>query len=84
MWSRGMTGKVDNHYGKLLTGVVLGSVIGAGAQVATGGQGAPNVPPTFGQLAVSGAATTINQSAQQMPRKTSTYSRPSRLPPATR
>ncbi len=61
----GMTGRVNNHYGKLITGVVLGSVIGAGAQVAVGGQGAPNVPPTFGNLAVSGAAQNINQSAQQ-------------------
>ena len=61
----GVTGKVNNHYGKLVTGVVLGSVIGAGAQVAVGGQGAPNVPPSFGQQAVSGAAQNINQSAQQ-------------------
>jgi len=61
----GVTGKVNDHYGKLVTGVVLGSVIGAGAQVAVGGQGAPNVPPSFGQLAVSGAAQNINQSAQQ-------------------
>ncbi|MBJ6749931.1 TrbI/VirB10 family protein [Geomonas anaerohicana] len=61
----GMTGRVNNHYGKLVTGVVLGSVIGAGAQVAVGGQGAPNVPPTFGNLAVSGAAQNINQAAQQ-------------------
>ena len=61
----GVTGDVNNHYGKLVTGVVLGSVIGAGAQVAVGGQGAPNVPPSFGQLAVSGAALNINQTAQQ-------------------
>jgi len=61
----GVTGDVNNHYGKLVTGVVLGSVIGAGAQVAVGGQGAPNVPPSFGQLAVSGAAQNINQTAQR-------------------
>lgn len=61
----GMTGEVNNHYGKLITGVVLGSGIGAGAQVAVGGQGAPNVPPSFGQLAVSGAAQNINQTAQR-------------------
>lgn len=65
----GMSGKVNNHYGKLVTGVVLGSVIGAGAQVAVGGQGAPNVPPSFGQMAVSGAAQNINQSAQQQTSK---------------
>jgi len=62
----GTGGTVNNHYGKLVTGVVLGSVIGAGAQVATGGQGAPNVPPSFGQLAVAGAATNLNQAGQQI------------------
>ena len=61
----GVTGKVNNHYGKLITGVILGSIIGAGAQVAAGGQGAPNVPPSFEQLAASGAAQNINQTAQQ-------------------
>lgn len=61
----GISDRVNNHYGKLVTGVVLGSVIGAGAQVAVGGQGAPNVPPSFGQMAVSGAAQNINQAAQQ-------------------
>jgi type IV secretion system protein TrbI len=65
----GVSGGVNNHYGKLITGVILGSVIGAGAQVATGGQGAPNVPPSFGQLAVSGAATNINQAGQQITQK---------------
>lgn len=65
----GMTGNVNNHYGKLVTGVVLGSIIGAGAQVAVGGQGAPIVPPSFGQLAVSGAAQNINQTAQQHTQK---------------
>lgn len=65
----GVTGRVNNHYGKLIAGVVLGSIIGAGAQVATGGQGAPNVPPSFEQLAVSGAAQNINQAGQAITQK---------------
>lgn len=65
----GLKDKVNNHYAKLLTGVVLGSVIGAGAQVATGGQGSPNTPTSFGQLAVSGAAQNINQAGQQITQK---------------
>ncbi|NVN92975.1 MAG: TrbI/VirB10 family protein [Desulfuromonadales bacterium] len=62
----GIKDRVNNHYAKLLTGVVLGSVIGAGAQVATGGQGSANTPASFSQLAVSGAATTMNQAGQQI------------------
>lgn len=65
----GVTGWVNNHYGKLITGVVLGSMIGAGAQVAVGGQGAPNVPPSFGQLFVAGAAGNLNQAGQRITEK---------------
>lgn len=65
----GLKDRVNNHYGKLLAGVVLGSVIGAGAQVATGGQGSPNTPASFSQLAVSGAAQNINQAGQQITQK---------------
>lgn len=61
----GVTGMVNNHYGKLVTGVILGSIIGAGAQVAVGGQGTLVVPPSFEQMAVAGAASSINQAAQQ-------------------
>ncbi len=65
----GVTGAVNNHYGKLITGVILGSVIGAGAQAAVGGQGSANVPPAFPQLFVSGAAANINQAGQQITQK---------------
>jgi len=65
----GLKDRVNNHYGKLLSGVVLGSVIGAGAQIATGGQGSPNTPASFGQLAVAGAAQNINQAGQQITQK---------------
>ena len=62
----GLTGRVNNHYGRLLSGVVLGSIIGAGAQVAAGAN-AQN--PSFGQLAVQGAGQNINQAGQQITRK---------------
>lgn len=65
----GLSGRVNNHYVRLMTGVVLGSVIGAGAQVATGGQGSANNPASFAQLAVSGAAQNINQAGQQITQK---------------
>jgi type IV secretory pathway VirB10-like protein len=65
----GLKDKVNNHYAKLLTGVVLGSIIGAGAQVATGGQGTAFNAPSFGQQAVSGAAQHINQVGQQITQK---------------
>ena len=65
----GVGGDVNNHYGKLVAGVVLGSVIGAGAQVAAGGQGSPNVPASFSQLFVAGAAGNINQAGQQITQK---------------
>ena len=65
----GLNDRVNNHYAKLVTGVVLGSVIGAGAQVATGGQGSANNPASFSQIAVSGAAQNMNNAGQQITQK---------------
>jgi len=62
----GLTGLVNNHYLRLLGGVVLGSIIGAGAQVAAGAN-AQN--PSFSQLAVQGVGQNINQAGQQITRK---------------
>jgi type IV secretion system protein VirB10 len=62
----GLTGSVNNHYLRLISGVVLGSIIGAGAQV---GAGANNQNPSFSALAVQGAAQNINQAGQQITRK---------------
>jgi type IV secretion system protein TrbI len=62
----GVSGKVNNHYGKLITGVVLGSILGATAQVAVGGQGTAISPPSFGQLATAGAAQNLNQAGQRI------------------
>jgi type IV secretion system protein TrbI len=65
----GVSGRVNNHYAKLVTGVVLGSVLGAGAQVAVGGQGTANTPPSFGQLFTAGAAGNLNQAGQRITEK---------------
>ena len=62
----GLTGPVNNHYLRLISGVVLGSIIGAGAQV---GAGANNQNPSFSALAVQGAAQNINEAGQQVTRK---------------
>jgi type IV secretion system protein VirB10 len=62
----GLSDRVNNHYAKLVTGVILGSVLGAGAQIATGGQGTANNAPSFPQLAVSGGAQNLNQAGQQI------------------
>ena len=62
----GLTGPVNNHYLRLISGVVLGSILGAGAQV---GAGANNQNPSFSALAVQGAAQNINQAGQQITRK---------------
>jgi type IV secretion system protein VirB10 len=64
----GAADQVDNHYGKLLGGVILSSILGVGAQVAYG----PNVntaDPSIGQLAMAGVAGNVNQVGQQITRK---------------
>jgi type IV secretory pathway VirB10-like protein len=63
----GVTDQVNNHWMKLIGGVVFGSVIGAGAQVAQGSNSVLN--PSFGQLAVQGAGQNINQAGQDITRR---------------
>ena len=60
----GLSERVNNHYFRLLSGVVLGSVIGAGAQMAQGSNRTIN--PSFEQLALEGAAQNINRAGQQV------------------
>ncbi|OPY65418.1 MAG: Type IV secretion system protein PtlG [Syntrophorhabdus sp. PtaU1.Bin050] len=50
----GMKDKVNNHYGKLITGVILSSMLSAGAKVAAGNNDVGTA--TFPQQAASGAA----------------------------
>lgn len=63
----GLTDKVDNHYWRLLSGVVLGSFLGAAEQIAQGSNSSTN--PGFAQLATQGAAQNANQAGQQLTRK---------------
>lgn len=54
----GMRDKVNNHYGKLITGVVLSSVLSAGTKVAAGNNDEGTA--TFSQQAASGAAQQVS------------------------
>jgi type IV secretion system protein TrbI len=62
----GLFERVNHHYLRLLTGVVFGSILGAGAEAAQGSRGQD---PTFGQLAAAGMAQNLNQAGQQITRK---------------
>ena len=63
----GLSDQVNNHYLKLATGVLFGSLLGAGAQIAAGPQSALN--PSFGELAAQGVAQNTNQAGQEITRK---------------
>ena len=54
----GLTDKVNNHYAKLITGVVLSSILSATAKVAAGNNEAGTA--TYAQQAASGAAEQVN------------------------
>lgn len=63
----GVTDQVNNHWMKLATGVLFGSLLGAGTQVTQGGTSVLN--PSFAQLAAQGAGQSINQAGQDLTRK---------------
>jgi len=63
----GLSDKVDNHYFKLATGVLFGSLLGAGAQLAQGSN--RTVDPSYGQLALEGVAENTNEVGQELTRK---------------
>jgi type IV secretion system protein VirB10 len=77
----GLTGHVNNHYVRLLSGVVLGSLIGASAQIATG---ANSQNPSFAALAVQGAGQNINEAGQQITRKNLNIQPTIEVPPGAR
>jgi type IV secretory pathway VirB10-like protein len=54
----GLTDKVNNHWIKLITGVVLSSILSAGSKVAAGNNQVGTA--SFGQQAASGASDAIN------------------------
>lgn len=77
----GLTGHVNNHYGRLLTGVVLGSLLGASSQIAVG---ANSQNPGFAQLAIQGAGQNINEAGQQITRKNLNIQPTIEVPPGGR
>ena len=77
----GLTGHVNNHYLRLLGGVVLGSVLGASAQIAVG---ANSQNPSFAQLAIQGAGQNINEAGQQITRKNLNIQPTIEVPPGGR
>jgi type IV secretion system protein TrbI len=77
----GLTGRVNNHYVRLLAGVVLGSVLGASSQIAVG---ANSQNPSFSQLAIQGAGQNINEAGQQITRKNLNIQPTIEVPPGGR
>jgi type IV secretion system protein VirB10 len=77
----GLTGKVNNHYVRLLTGVVLGSILGASSQIAVG---ANSQNPGFAELAIQGAGQNINEAGQQITRKNLNIQPTIQVPPGGR
>ncbi len=64
----GLSSRVNNHYGKLFSGVILGSLLGAGTQVVSG----PNsrtLDPSFTALAAQGTAQNLNQAGQEITKR---------------
>lgn len=61
----GLSDQVNNHYLRLLSGVVLSSLLSASAQVAQG-RTYDSINPPFADLAAQGAAQNINQVGQQI------------------
>ena len=65
----GVADEVNNHFGKLLAGVVLSSVLSASAQMADGRTNYTTLDPRFSELATQGAANNINDVGQEITRR---------------
>ena len=63
----GLHDKTNNHTGRLITGILLGSVATAGATIAAGNSSTTN--QTYGQAAVQGAATNVANAVADITRK---------------
>lgn len=64
----GMSDLVNNHYGKLITGVVLTSMLGATAQISEGQRFQTN-DPSYSQLATQGFARELNSVGSELTRR---------------
>lgn len=62
----GMEDKVNNHTGRLISGIILTSVLGAGAEMA---QGMDYQDPSYGQLATKGLAKNLANTGTQITKK---------------
>ena len=63
----GLSDKVNNHTGKLVTGILLGAVATAGATMAAGNTNTDSI--TYGQAAAQGAATNVSNAVADITRK---------------
>ena len=63
----GLHDRTNNHTGRLITGILLGSVATAGATIAAGNSNSTN--QTYGQAAVQGAATNVANATADITRK---------------
>ncbi|HMO18727.1 MAG TPA: TrbI/VirB10 family protein [Oligoflexia bacterium] len=64
----GLSDQVNNHYLRLLTGVVFSSMLSAGAQMANG-RSFNSINPSFDELAMQGVARNLNNVGQQITNK---------------
>lgn len=64
----GLSDQVNNHYLKLLSGVIFSSLLGASAQVAEG-RNYNTTDPQYSELAVQGVARNANDVGQQITRR---------------
>lgn len=60
----GVRDRIDNHYGKLLSGVLFSSVLSTAA-VTSQGATANGVNPSYSQLAAQGAGQAVNEAGQK-------------------
>lgn len=64
----GLSDQVNNHWGRLITGVVFSSLLSAGSQVAQG-RNYSSFDPSYDELATQGAARNLNQVGQMITRR---------------
>ena len=63
----GLKDRVNNHTGKLVTGIFLTSVLGAGVEMAQGSSNNDN--PTYDELAAQGASQALQQAGNKIVQK---------------
>ena len=62
----GLKDRVNNHTGKLVTGIFLTSILGAAVEMA---QGSNNDNPTYDELAAQGASQALQQAGNKLVQK---------------